>query len=165
MGRHVHAIGLQFAPLGFESDQDFDVLDYTFGPAATFSLPLLDPILLTWHKLIAMPRGFLPPVVRIGYTYLHRVRHGGARQLPDRERLDVELVALAPLLRPLDLEVRYRLYYDLKKRKEESILELSWKWYVTDDTRTAVLLKLVHGALPPAFRDVDMVGIGFALRL
>jgi hypothetical protein len=164
-GRHIHALGIQLAPLGFEGDQNFDVLDYTAGPAVTFSLPLVDPVLLTWHKLIAMPRGFLPPTIRIGYTYLHRVRHGDARPVPDRERLDVELVMLAPLLRPLDIEVRYRYYHDLRNAAEESILELAWKWYVADDTRTAVLLKLVHGALPPEFRDVNMVGIGFALRL
>lgn len=165
IGDHIHAIGLQLAPLGFESDQDFDVLDYTFAPALTVSVPILDPILLTWHRWIDMPRGFLPPTVRVAYTYLHRVRRGDAREVPDRERLDAELVALVPLLRPLDLEARYRFFYDLDARQEESILELAWKWYVADDTRTAVLLKLVHGALPPAFRDVDMVGIGFALRL
>ncbi len=164
-GEHVHALGLQLAPLGFESDQDFDVLDYTFAPALTFSLPILDPILLTWHRWVDMPRGFLPPTVRVGYTYLHRVRHGDAREVPDRERLDAEVVALVPLLRPLDLEARYRFFYDLETEEDEAILELAWKWHVAEDTRTAVLLKLVHGALPPAFRDVDMVGIGFALRL
>ncbi|MFH1143895.1 MAG: hypothetical protein V1774_05060 [Candidatus Eisenbacteria bacterium] len=165
LGRHVHALGVQLAPIGFESDQNFDVVDYTVGPALTFSLPMVDPLLLAWHRLIEMPRGFLPPTVRIGYTYLHRIRHEEAPRLDDRRRVDAEVVALAPLLRPLDLEARYRIYYDLDTREEDALIELSWKWYVTDDTRTAVLLKLVHGALPPAFREADLVGVGFALGL
>ncbi|MCK4415142.1 MAG: hypothetical protein KAY32_16545 [Candidatus Eisenbacteria sp.] len=162
--RHVHAIGFQLSPAGFESDQDFRVVDYTLGPAVTFSLPLLDWPLLAWHQAIEMPRGFLPPTVRVGYTYLHRVRHTGP-DLDDRKRLDVEVVALAPLLRPLDLQVRYRWYRDLERDEDEQILELSWNWYVDRDTRTAVLLKLVHGALPPNFREAQMVGVGFTVGL
>jgi len=164
LGRHAHVVGFQLAPLGIEGDQNLKEIDYTVGPAVTFSLPFLDPPLLAWHRLIEMPRGFLPPTARIGYTWLHRVRPDAQRP-PDRSRLDLELVALAPLLRPLDLEARYRVYHDLDEGKTEDLLELSWKWYVADDTRTAVLLKLVHGALPPAFREADLIGVGFALGL
>ncbi len=137
-GGRVHALGLQIAPLGIEADQDF--------------------------RAIEMPRGFLPPTLRVSYTFLKQTRRHDA-DLPDRHRLDAELTALVPLLRPLDLETRYRLFHDLDTGDGKSIVELSWKWYVTDDTRTAVLLKLVHGALPPAFRDAEMVGVGFALGL
>jgi hypothetical protein len=162
--RHVHALGFQLSPAGFESDQDFRVIDYTFGPAVTFSVPLLDWPLLLWHSAIEMPRGFLPPTVRVGYTYLHRVRPSGPAP-DDRRRLDVEVVFLAPLLRPLDLQARYRWYKDLEEDEHEEILELSWNWYVDRDTRTAVLLKLVHGALPPTFRQAQMVGVGFTVGL
>jgi hypothetical protein len=111
-----------------------------------------------------MPRGFLPPIASVGYSYIHRVRDAG-EQLPDRQRIDGEVGIVAPLLRPLDLAWRYRFFFDTDDEGWETCSELSWRWQVAEDTRTAVLLKLVHGALPPSFLDVEMVGLGFELEL
>jgi hypothetical protein len=162
--RLVHAVGLQLSPAGIESDQNFHIVDYTAAPAITFSIPFLDWPLLCWHRLIEMPRGFLPPTARVAYTFVHRIRDDGPN-LPDRQRIDAEVTAVAPLLRRLDLTARYRIFYDLDSGDREEISELSWKWYVASDTRTAVLLKLVHGALPPLFNHADMVGVGCEIGL
>jgi hypothetical protein len=162
--RYLHAIGLQLSPIGFESDQDFRRVDYTLGPAVTFSAPFLDWPLLFWHRLIELPRGFLPPTMRAGFTYVHRVRAGDS-PLPDRRRIDLELVAVAPILRPLDLLLRQRVYHDLESRRRMSNVELTWRWYVGSATRTAVLLKLVHGALPPLFQEADVASLGFQVGL
>ncbi len=162
--RYVHAIGLQLSPIGFESDQDFRRVDYTLGPAVTFSIPFLDWPLLYWHRLIELPRGFLPPTARAGFTYVHRVRAGDS-PVPDRRRIDLEIVAVAPILRPLDLLLRQRVYHDLESRRRTSNIELTWRWYVGPATRTAVLLKLVHGALPPLFQQADIASLGFQVGL
>ena len=162
--RHVQAYGFQLVPAGIEADQGLQRIDYVFGPAVTFSVPGLDWPLLYWHRLIEMPRGFVPPTVHIGYRYLHRVRSGGD-PLSDRRRLEVELLAVAPLLRPVDLLVRHRFFYDLSRERRRSHTSLTWRWYVGRATRTAVLLKLVHGALPPRYDDVDVASIGFQLGL
>lgn len=162
--RHVHALGLQLAPLGVESDQDWRRVDLTLGPALTFSVPLLDWPLLAWHRWIEMPRGFLPPTVRVGYTHLHRVRDGGEPR-DDRRRLDLEVTLVAPLLRPLDLLLRHRVYHDLESRRRRESVDLTWRWYVGRDSRTALLLKLVHGALPPLYDEVEVASLGFQVGL
>jgi hypothetical protein len=162
--RYLHAIGLQLSPIGFESDQNFRRVDYTLGPAVTFSVPFLDWPLLFWHRLIELPRGFLPPTARAAFTYVHRVRAGDS-PLPDRRRIDLELVAVAPILRPLDLLLRQRVYHDLESRRRTSNTELTWRWYVGPATRMAVLLKLVHGALPPLFQEADVASLGFQVGL
>jgi hypothetical protein len=161
---HVHAVGFQLLPVGFESDRNFNVVDYKIGPRLSLSIPLLDWPLLLWHDLIRMPRGFLPPTASVGYSYVYRIRPSG-EDLPDRQRIDGEVAVVAPLLRPLDLAARYRFFFDTDDEGWETFTELSWRWQVAEDTRTAVLLKLVHGALPPLFNDVEMVGLGFELEL
>ena len=163
-GRHVHALGLQFAPVGFESDRNFHVVDYTASPKASFSIPCIDWPLFFWHQLIRMPRGFLPPTATVGYTFVHRVREEGGA-LDDRHRLDGEVTAVVPLLRPLDLAARYRCYYDLDQEHWEDIWELSWRWYIAKDSRIGFLVKLVHGALPPLFEEAELVGLGFEVGL
>jgi hypothetical protein len=162
--RYVHALGLQLSPLGCEADQNFRRIDLTAGPAVTFSIPFLDWPLLFWHRLVSMPRGFLPPTARLGYTYVHRVREGGERR-DDRRRADLEVVAVAPILRPLDLLMRHRIFYDFESEERESNTELTWRWYVDADSRTAVLLKLVHGALPPLWNDVEVTSLGLQVGL
>ncbi|MCK4304955.1 MAG: hypothetical protein KAY24_12025, partial [Candidatus Eisenbacteria sp.] len=161
---HAHGLGFQLLPIGFESDRNFHTVDYTAGPRLTFSVPFLDWPLLLWHDVIDMPRGFLPPTVGLGYTFVHRVRDEGP-EADDRHRVDGDLAAVAPILRPLDLAARYRFFYDLNSEEWEALWELSWRWHLEEDTRTAVLVKFVHGALPPLFYNVEMVGLGFELEL
>ncbi|MBM3318017.1 MAG: hypothetical protein FJY75_09215 [Candidatus Eisenbacteria bacterium] len=163
-GRHVHAFGFQLSPAGIESDQDARWVDFTAGPAATFSIPFLDWPLLLWHRLIEMPRGFLPPTARVGYKRIHRVRARDGSTW-DRRRVDLELVAVAPLLRPLDVLLRHRVFHDLEDRSRRSNVEVAWRWYVDRDTRTAVLIKLVHGALPPLFERAEVASLGFQIGL
>jgi len=162
--RYAHAIGFQLSPAGLESDQNFHRVDYALGPSVTFSIPFLDWPLLLWHRAIEMPRGFLPPTARVAFTYLHRVRDG-EQPRPDRRRIDLEIVAVAPILRPLDVLLRHKIFYDLESRQRESNVELTWRWYVGRRSRTAILLKLVHGALPPLYSDVEIASIGFQVGI
>ncbi len=162
--RQVHAVGLQFTPLGLECDQRWDLIDYKLTPAVTFSVPFVDWPLQLWSRAIALQRGFTPPTVRVGYAYLRRLKPHDAPE-PDFQRIDLEVCAIVPVLRRLDLVLRRQVHHDLEQETRREMTELSWKWYVDAKGAVGMLLKFVHGSLPPAYRDADMVGVGFSVGL
>ncbi len=161
----VHALGLRLAPLGVETDRNMDKVDLTLGPSVVFSVPYAHWPLLAWASVAGIERGILPFTVEVSYKYVRRVRKGGMRSVPDRRRLDVEAVGRLPLLRRLDLLVRLKAYYDVGRSARHELLDLTWRWYLDESGKAAMIVKALHGALPPEFGDAETVGLGFAVGL
>ncbi len=159
----VNAVGIHAKPLEVECTAKFDTVDYAGKIYGVASVPLIfDRLVLWWHRVSAVQKGFLPPTVYAGVTVTSNLT--GKDTSETNLRYDFGWIFNFPIFSNVYLRARQRFFYakdEHEKRNLYDLLELSWERSVSQGA--SLIVKYANGSLPPTLRRKENVSLGFSI--
>lgn len=159
---YVYPLGIRIKPAEFESDQSFDMIDYTLKAQVAMALPYSDLPIFWWHSSAGVNRPFFPAVFYAGYSYVSNVENDlGADEI--NNRWDMELVYSFPVGNTTDLNARIRSFTDLESNETDYFAQVDLVKYFGEKRDKGVKLSYQNGSLPPVYIETETVLLGFSL--
>ena len=156
----IYPVGLRFSG-GYEADESLDVR-YAVGKAQfATALPIVDDILLGWHKLFNVDVPFAPPIAAIGFV---RSRAQDSTR-EDLNRWEAEIKWTAPVTTHLDLKIAYRLF-DIRGDGKgcQRLFEAGFIYYVDESRTGGVTMAFEEGARAVIGEIGSVILAGFEIK-
>ena len=162
---YTYPIGFRIKPVEFESNQNFELVDYTAKLQLAITVPFSELPILWWHAKTGVNRPFFPLLIFTGYTFVEEVNRSSDLYIErTSHRWDGEILYFFPLSNRIDFGLRWRMFLNLEEDNFEDLLELSFKYYVTDSRDTGIEFSYQDGALPPEFKDTESFRLGLSIK-
>ena len=161
----VYPVAIRLSPAGVEANRDLSVIDYTASLQVVVAVPYSDLPILLLHRALGVSRSFYPMTASLGYTYAPDASFAeGDRTAAMQHRLEGELLYDFPITNSIDINSRYRAFYDLESGDFRDLLELAAIYFFDPEFQNGLEFSYVTGSLPPTFMENATLRLGFSFR-
>ncbi len=162
---YAYPVGVSIKGFEFETDQAFDVVNYTAKFQAVAAVPFSDAPVFWWHAKTGVNRPFVPLVVVAGYSAVARLDDApdAARKLNDVHRFDFEAIYTIPLAAHVDFDFHWRGSLQPTDGAFEHLVEVGGTYFLGKRHESGIRVSYVNGSEAPTFVDVESVRVGWSL--
>jgi hypothetical protein len=160
----IYPIGFRLKPVEFESNKNFDLLNYTAKIQFAISVPYSDWPVLWWHSQSGVNRPFFPLLFFTGYTLVQEVKNSASTTTnKTNHRWDSEALYYFSLSNSDDFGIKWYGFM-LEGGKYKRLIDLSLMHYLSDSRSTGIECSYQNGSLPPEFKDTKSYRLGFVVK-
>lgn len=164
--RRAYPLAFRIVPAGFESDQEFDLLDFKTTAQFAAGVPYTDSVGQLLGKAFGSTMKFVPMQILTGYTYVKDVEDkNGLRTFDVTNRWDSEIAWAFPLTKALGLEFRYKSYLDISDGDHKDRYFGTLKYSLDEKKKRAITFSYKSGGDAPTFNNESAFRIGFDMKL
>jgi hypothetical protein len=164
--RRAYPLAFRIAPAGFESDQEFDLLDFKTTAQFAAAVPYTESIGQLLGNAFGSTMKFVPMQILTGYTYVKDVEDKDGLQTFDvTNRWDSEIAWAFPLTKAVELEFRYKSYLDIAGGDHKDRYFGTLKYGIDEENKRAITLSYKSGGDAPTFNGESAFRIGFDMKL
>ena len=165
-GKLVYYAGLRLKGFELESDQDFEVVNWSVQPQLALWLPYSNLPGLWWARQMNIRANAATPLfVYLGYSFVDSLETKAsqvARGIQEADRVELELAYAFPVTSRFRLGLRSRHFWLQQGHGQRNYQEFFARYYLNDANTTALLFKYSCGALPPTFERGEATGFGLS---
>ena len=165
-----YSAGLRLKAMDVESDQHFDVVNYTLKPQAFLQVPFSDYPGLWWANHFPFGNKITNNVINSVYLYfgytkvvpIHSDTNTVTASKQGSDRAEGELTYAIPLSQQLTLDFHGRLFWLLNTHSTQTYWDVSGEYAF--DPKKSIVLEYAQGVVPPTFQKGNAVSAGFSLK-